>query len=98
MASWPWGRVEPAGVAPGRAKRGTPGAGDHAAGDPPGVATIAGPDLSARLPLLPVGGASRAANGVVLGGLPLGTRRLSRTPHPAAVRPTSPRGRGEVAN
>src|SRR5262249_61594807 len=41
--------------------------GDHAAGNPPGFAAETGAALPVRLPLLPVGGPSRTANGVVLG-------------------------------
>jgi SRSO17 transposase/transposase len=47
-------------------KRGAPRSCDHAARYPPGVAAAAGPDLPARLPLLPRPFASETANGVVL--------------------------------
>src|SRR4051812_46263227 len=52
--------------------RGRP-AGDHGAGDPPCLAGAAGPDLSARLPVLPgpVTSATVDPNGVVLSRLPI---------------------------
>ncbi len=63
-----WSNVEPAGSDPGRAKRGAPSAGDHAAGDPPGPGEAAGPGQPARLRVLPALARSRKgeANGVAL--------------------------------
>src|SRR3954454_19624775 len=76
MGSWPWNASARSETRPGRVKGGSP-PGDHRAGDPPSLAGAAGPDLPARLPVLP--GSLEAitgdVNGVVLGRI-VG-RRLS---------------------
>src|SRR3954454_20214205 len=104
MGSWPWNASARSETRPGRVKGGSP-PGDHRAGDPPCLAGAAGPDLPARLPILP--GSLEAitgdVNGVVLvcGAkwmsllrLPLRLGRLVPAgpdrDHPGA--PTHPRG------
>src|SRR3954447_21068729 len=83
---WPtgystWSDVEPAGVGPGRAKRGAPRAGDHAAGDPPGAGEAARPGQPARLLVLPSLAGSRQVglNGVALEASPIGLKILRGT-------------------
>src|SRR3954462_6069789 len=78
--SSPWSDAEPVGDDPGRAKRGRPSAGDHAAGDPPGVAAAAGAGQPARLRVLPALARPQQnqANGVALVLKPGARRRRVR--------------------